>query len=78
MKFNQSKSMERHYEVIQWFRNIGNEQKHKFILCDIKEFYPIIMKVLLRKCLKTAKGKVKISDDDKKKKENYARKSFPV
>ena len=53
-------------EVIEWFKNIGNKEKHKFILFDIKDFYPTITKDLLTKCLKFAEEKVQISDDDKK------------
>ena len=53
-------------EVIEWFKNITNKQKHKFIVFDIKEFYPTITKDLLTKCLKFAEEKVQISNDDKK------------
>ena len=52
-------------EVIEWFKNIGNKQKHKFILFDIKNFYPTITKDLLTKCLKFAEEKVQISNDDR-------------
>ena len=45
---------------------MGNKQKHKFILSDIKDFYPTIMKDLLKKCLRFAEEKVQISDDHKK------------
>ena len=50
-------------EVIEWFKNIKNKQKHKFIVFDIKDFYPTITKDLLTKF---AEEKVQISDDDKK------------
>ena len=52
-------------ELIEWFKNIRNKQKHKFILFDSKDFYPTITKDLLTKCLKFAEEKVQISDDDK-------------
>ena len=52
--------------VIEWFINIGNKQNIKFILFNIKDFYSIITKDLLTKCLKFREGKVQISDDDKK------------
>ena len=52
-------------EVIEWFKNIKNKQKHKFILFDIKDFYPTITKDLLTKCLKFAEEKVQIFNDDK-------------
>ena len=53
-------------EVIKWFKNIGNKQKYKFILFDIKNFYPTITKDLLTKCLKFAEEIAQIFDDDKK------------
>ena len=53
-------------EVIEWLKNIGKKQKHKFILFDIKDFYPTITKDLLTKCLKFAEEKVQLSNDDKK------------
>ena len=53
-------------EVIEWFKNITNKQKHKFIVFDIKDFYPTITKDLLKKCLKFAEEKVQISNDDKR------------
>ena len=53
-------------DVIEWFKNITNKQKHKFIVFDIKDFYPTITKDLLTKCLKFAEEKVQISNDDKK------------
>ena len=53
-------------EVIKWFKNITNKQKHKFIVFDIKDFYPTITKDLLTKCLKFAEEKVHISNGDKK------------
>ena len=53
-------------EVIELFKNIGSKQKYKFILFDIKDFYPTITKDLLTKCLKFVEEKVQISDDDKK------------
>ena len=53
-------------EVIEWFKSVTNKQKHKFIVFDIKFFYPAIMKDLLTKCLKFAEEKFQISNDDKK------------
>ena len=63
IKVNQWKDTK---EVIEWFKNITNKQKHKFIVFDIKDFYPTITKDLLTKCLNFAEEKVQISDDDKK------------
>ena len=51
---------------IEWLKNIGNKQKHKFILSDIKDFYPTITKDLLTKCLKLAEEKAHISNDGRK------------
>ena len=53
-------------EIIGWFSNIGNKQKHNFILFDINDFYPTITKDLLTKCLKFAQEKVQISNHDRK------------
>ena len=53
-------------EVIEWFNNIGNKQKHKFILFDIKYFYPTITNDLLAKSLKFAEEKVQISNENRK------------
>ena len=53
-------------EVIEWFKNITNKQKHKFIVFEIKDFYPTITKDLLTKCLKFVEEKVQISDYDTK------------
>ena len=45
---------------------IRSKQKHKFLLFDIKDFYPTITKDLLTKHLKFAEEKVQIFDDNKK------------
>ena len=50
-------------EIIEQFKNIGNKEKHKFTLFDIKDFYPTITKDLLTKCLRFAEEKVQISND---------------
>ena len=42
-------------EVLKWFSNIEEKSKHKFIVFDIKDFYPSISKTLLNKALKFAK-----------------------
>ena len=31
-------------EVIDWFKSIDNKQRYKFIMFDIKDFYPSISK----------------------------------
>ena len=63
IKVNQWKDTK---EVIEWFKNITNKEKQKFIAFDIKDFYPTITKDLLTKCLKFAEEKVQIFNDDKK------------
>ena len=63
IKLNQWKNTR---EVVEWFKNITNKQKHKFIVFDIKDFYPTITKDLLTKCLKFAEEKVQIYNDNKK------------
>ena len=62
-KVNQWKNTSK---LIEWFKNIGNKQKHKFILFDIKDFSPRITKELFTKCSKFAEEKVQISNDDRK------------
>ena len=44
-------------KVTEWFKNVGNKQKHTFILFDIKNFYPTITKDLLTICFKFAEEK---------------------
>ena len=44
--------------IISWFKSIKNKQNCKFILFDIKDFYPTITKELLSKCLSFAETKV--------------------
>lgn len=50
--------------VINWFSNINEKHKHKFMVFDIKEFYPSISKSLLDKCIEFAKQHINISDED--------------
>ena len=38
-------------EVINWFEGIDNKQHYKFIMFDIKDFYPSILKELLTNAL---------------------------
>ena len=37
-------------DVIRWFRNIPNKSKYKFIQLDIKEFYPLHHKKIVKQC----------------------------
>ena len=51
--------------VIDWFKSICNEHLCKFVVFDIKEFYPSITENLLKKALTFAKAHTHLSDDDK-------------
>ena len=51
-------------EVIEWFKNIPEKNKHKFIVFDIKDFYPSISKKLLTDALNFAKSKVTITEEE--------------
>ena len=53
-------------EVIEWFKNIRNKQCHKFLVFDIKDFYPSISKELLTIALNFAEEKIPLSNEDKK------------
>ena len=50
--------------VINWFKNINDKPKHKFITFDIVNFYPSISESLLRDSIKFAKQHTTISDRD--------------
>ena len=51
--------------VIDWFMGIRNKHLCKFVLFDIKEFYPSITENLLKKALTFAEAHTHLSDDDK-------------
>ena len=51
--------------VIDWFMGIRNKHLCKFVLFDIKEFYPSITENLLKKALNFAEAHTHLSDDDK-------------
>ena len=53
-------------EVIDWFKGIDNEQIYKFIMFDIKDFYPSISKELLNDALTLAKTIINLDDQSKK------------
>ena len=50
--------------VIDWFINIESKSRYKFIIFDIKDFYPSIKQSLLTKALNYAKGHVRIKKVD--------------
>ena len=51
-KANQSRNTS---TVIDWFKNLADKQKRKFIKFDIAEFYPSISEDLLKKSINHAK-----------------------
>ena len=51
--------------VIDWFKSICNKHLCKFVVFDIREFYPSITANLLKKALTFAKAHTHLSDDDK-------------
>ena len=53
-------------EVIDWFKGIDNKQCYKFIVFDIKDFYPSISKELLTDALTFAEATINLDDQDKK------------
>jgi hypothetical protein len=61
--FNQWKNTK---SVIDWFKNLTDKKKLKFIQFDICEFYPSISENLLIEALNFAESFVDISDDERK------------
>ena len=61
-KFNQWKNTD---TVIDWFKQINNKQAYKFIIFDIKEFYPSITENLLKKALDFSAAHTELSEEDK-------------
>ena len=51
-------------DVITWFNGIQNKTRYKFVVFDIKEFYPSIKEALLVKALNFAKQHVRIKKED--------------
>ena len=49
--------------VINWFKNLSDKHKRKFIKFDIAEFYPSISENLLNKSIAYAKSFTKIEDN---------------
>ena len=61
--------------VIDWFNEIPNKKVHKFVVSDIKKFYPSIKEQLLKEALDFANSYTNIPENDKKI-VNHARKSL--
>ena len=57
LKINQWKNTQ---GVVDWFKNLRNKKKLKFVVFDIENFYPSISEKLLKDALNFAKSKVKI------------------
>ena len=51
--------------VIDWFKSIRNKHLYKFVVFDVKEFYPSITENMLKKALTFAEAHTHLSDDDK-------------
>ena len=62
LKVNQWKNTQ---NVIEWFMNIEEKSKYKFIVFDIKDFYPSIKETLLIKAINFAEKLVHITNEDK-------------
>ena len=60
-KLNQWKNSK---SAIDWFRNLKNKKKLKFILFDVENFYPSIDESLLKKSIDWANQFVEFSEDD--------------
>ena len=58
-------------DVINWFKNIKDKQHCKFVIFDIKDFYPSIKESLLKQSLDFAEKYIKVTSED-----NHARKSL--
>ena len=61
LKINQWKNTQ---SVVDWFKNLKNKKRLKFVVFDIENFYPSISEKLLTDALNFAKGKVKIKKID--------------
>ena len=62
LKVNQWKNTQ---NVIEWFMNIEEESKYKFIVFDITDFYPSIKEKLLIKAINFVEKLVHITNEDK-------------
>ena len=51
-------------QVIEWFGNIKDKERHSFISFDIVEFYPSISEKLLDQALSWASNLTTLSDND--------------
>lgn len=61
MKVNQWRNTR---EVIDWFEGITDKDKYRFVVFDIKDFYPSITKTLLSDAIHFATQHLEIKEDD--------------
>ena len=61
IKVNEWKNTE---SVINWFKNIPNKHLYKFLMFDIKDFYPSIKGKLLCEAIRFAKHYISIASKD--------------
>ena len=62
INLNQWKNTE---DVIDWFKSIKDKQHCKFVIFDIKDFYPSIKESLLKQSLDFAEKYTKVSSENK-------------
>ena len=62
LNLNQWKNTE---DVIDWFKSINEKQLCKFVIFDIKDFYPTIKESLLKQSLDFAEKYIKVPSEDK-------------
>ena len=62
LHLNQSKNTE---DAINWFKSIKDKQHCKFVIFDIKDFYPSIKESLLKQSLDFAEKYIKVTSEDK-------------
>ena len=62
LNLNQWKSTS---NVIEWFSNIKDKHKHKFMMFDVKDFYPSISEKLLTNAIKFAERSLTLNQKDK-------------
>ena len=51
-------------DVIDWFKSIKNKQHCKFVIFDIKDFYPSIKESLLKQSFDFAEKYIKVTSED--------------
>ena len=62
LNMNQWKNTE---DVIDWFKSIKDKQRCRFVIFDIKDFYPSVKESLLKQSLDFAEKYIKVTSEDK-------------